>query len=236
MDNLFFPPNFKDKNVVAFFTTKASGRANPKYFVPKTSGSTIYLPVQRHTDKVLILDDDLEPKIGDAVITNRRDIFIGVQTADCVPVLLYDSNKSVVSAIHAGWRGTASGILKRTIELMHKRYLSEPDNILMAIGPSIRWRCYEVGYDVLRAVKEETGEGEYFLEVDKRYFLDLATANMYQALALGIKRENIWISEECTYCLPEKYASYRFSKDVTGRQYGLIGLVRFKDGSFKDPE
>ncbi len=226
MDNLVFPPNFKDKNVVAFFTTKASGRVNPKYFVPKTSGSTIYLPIQKHTDKVLVLDDDLEPKIGDAVITNRKDIFIGVQTADCVPVLLFDSNKNVIAAIHAGWRGTAAGILKKTINLMYQRYLSEPDGIFMAVGPSIRWRCYDVGYDVIEAVKKETGKGDYFLKIGEKYFIDLATANMYQALALGIKKENIWISEECTYCLPEKYFSYRFSKGLSGRQYGLIGLMR----------
>jgi YfiH family protein len=226
MDNLVFPPNFKDKNVVAFFTTKASGRVNPKYFVPKTSGSTIYLPIQKHTDKVLVLDDDLEPKIGDAVVTNRKDIFIGVQTADCVPVLLFDSNKNVIAAIHAGWRGTAAGILKKTINLMYQRYLSEPDGIFMAVGPSIRWRCYDVGYDVIEAVKKETGKGDYFLKIGEKYFIDLATANMYQALALGIKKENIWISEECTYCLPEKYFSYRFSKGLSGRQYGLIGLMR----------
>jgi YfiH family protein len=140
--------------------------------------------------------------------------------------LLFDSNKNVIAAIHAGWRGTAAGILKKTINLMYQRYLSEPDGIFMAVGPSIRWRCYDVGYDVIEAVKMETGDGEYFLKIGPKYFLDLATANMYQALAMGLKKENIWISDECTYCLPEKYASYRFSKVVIERQYGLIGLMK----------
>lgn len=221
MEDIIVPPIFRDYNVVAFFTTKA---LTLKSIQNKYSFDSIYIPIQKHTDKIVVLDYDRSLKIGDAVVTKEKGIMIGVQVADCTPILLFDRRKSVMAAVHAGWRGTAAGILKKIIELMINRYQSFKEDILLSIGPSIRWCCYEVGYDVLDAVKKETGEGYYLLKKGQKYCLDLATANKYQALRLGIKEENIWVSDECTYCLPEKYHSYRFSKGVTGRQYGFIGI------------
>jgi hypothetical protein len=122
-EQIIIPPIFTGFPVKAFFTTKTSG--SDKNAVSKIAGissNSIYLPIQKHTDKVLILDYDVEPKIADAVITNRKDILIGVQVADCVPILLYDMQKNVVGAVHAGWRGTAEGILKKTIKAMMDRF------------------------------------------------------------------------------------------------------------------
>lgn len=212
--------------VKAFFTTKAS--SCDKAGVSKIAGisaDNIYLPVQKHTDKVLTLDYDTEPKVADAVITDRKGILIGVQTADCVPVLLYDAKRHIVGAVHAGWRGTAAGILGNTIQAMSDRFYSSPDDILIAVGTAIRWCCYNVGYEVIEAVSKATGEGEYFIKRGEKYCLDLPTANKYQALYSGVPADNIWMSEECTSCLPEKYYSYRYAKGVTGRQCGFIGIV-----------
>jgi YfiH family protein len=222
MEDIIVPPIFKDYDVIAIFTTKALGLKN---ILIKYPFDRIYIPLQKHTDKIVVLDFDRSERIGDGVVTKERGIMIGVQVADCVPILLFDRRRDVVAAVHAGWRGTASGILKKMIELMERRYHSFKDDIILSIGPSIRWCCYEVGYDVLEAVKKETGNGDYFLEKGQKYCLDLPTANKYQALGAGIKEKNIWLSNECTYCLPEKYYSYRFSKGITGRQYGLIGMV-----------
>ena len=110
---------------------------------------------------MLVLDSDLSPRIADAVITNNKGILLGVQVADCVPVLLYDVKRNVIGVVHAGWRGTAVSILKKTIETMRERFSSFPDDIKIAIGPSIRWCCYHVGYDVLESVEKATGSGEY---------------------------------------------------------------------------
>ncbi len=219
------PANIKYPYINAFFTTK-SLNGNLKE-IAKNAGISerqIYMPIQKHTDKVIILDSDLSPKIGDAVVTKEKGILIGVQVADCVPVILCDKRRHVIGAVHAGWRGTADDILKKAINAMAERFHSVPEDVLVAIGPSIRWCCYHVGYDVLESVIKATGIGEYHMHKGEAYCLDLATANKYQAMSVGIPQENIWMSNECTFCYPERFYSYRYAKGPTGRQGGFIGI------------
>lgn len=225
METLIYPDIF-GKKVKAFFTGKVPG-ADPDHLaqIASTDKKNIYMPIQKHTDKVIMLNSSLDPKIGDAVITNRKDILVGVQTADCVPILLYDRSSGVAGAVHAGWRGTAAEILRKSIHTMMDRYPSSPAELLVAIGPSIRWCCYEVGYEVVEAMRGRAGKGEYVVNRGGKYFLDIATANRYQALSMGVSPENIWISGDCTFCLSEKYHSYRFAKGPTGRQGGFIRIV-----------
>ncbi len=225
METLIFPTIFGGA-AKGFFTGKTPGVDLQRISEISAIGKKhIYLPIQKHTDKVLLLDS-FEPRIGDAVITDRKGVVIGVQGADCVPVLLHDRRTGAVGAVHAGWRGTAAGILKRTIEAMASRFSSSPSDIALAVGPGIRWCCYEVGYDVLEAVKKATGAGDYFITRGEKYCLDLPAANRYQAVAAGVLPEHIWMSDECTFCENEKYYSYRFAKGPTGRQGGFIGVVR----------
>lgn len=219
------PGNMTDSNVKAFFSTKATN--NDLKEVLNTAGITsrVYLPVQKHTGRVKILENDFKPEVADAILTERKGVLIGVQVADCVPILLYDKGKSAVGAVHAGWRGTAAGILKNTIKTMQEKYKSSAENILIAIGPSIRECCYNVGSEVKDAVCEATGEGGYYHETDGKLFIDLSNANRIQALSSGVLEKNIWQSEECTFCNPEKFHSYRYAKDSAGRQGGFIGII-----------
>jgi len=225
METLIYPEIF-GKKVKAFFTGKVPGADFGRLAqLALLDKKNIYLPIQKHTDKVIMLDSSLDPKIGDAVITSRKDILVGVQAADCVPILLYDRVSGVAGAVHAGWRGTAAEILKKSIHTMMDRYHSSPTEVLVAIGPSIRWCCYHVGYEVIEAMKGTTGKGEYVVNRGGKYFLDLATANKYQALSMDVPPDNIWMSDECTFCLTEKYYSYRFAKGPTGRQGGFIRIL-----------
>ena len=234
METLIHPEIF-GKYVTAFFTGKSPG-SDPEKIAGAASinKQKIYLPIQKHTDKVLVLDSDLSPIIADAVITGNKGILLGIQVADCVPVLLYDAKRNIIGVVHAGWRGTAASILKKSIEAMRKRFSSFPIDIKIAIGPSIRWCCYHVGYDVLESVEKATGNSEYqnshfppFSKAGKGefYCLDLASANKYQAVSAGVPKENIWVSNECTCCHPDKFYSYRFAKGTTGRQGGFIGII-----------
>jgi YfiH family protein len=226
MDGLIYPHIFNG-NIKAFFTGKPVGVEIDKITgILSLKKEDIFLPIQKHTDKVLILKDNLKPKIADAVITQQKDILIGVQTADCVPILLFDRKRSIVGAVHAGWRGTAVQIVKKTVKSMSEFFNSSPEDIIVAIGPSIRWRCYEVGYEVKDAICKATGEGTYYWKKnEKKYYLDLTSANMLQISSLGIPEKNIWISNECTYCNPDKYYSYRYSKFYNGSQGGFIGIL-----------
>ncbi|MBI4843912.1 MAG: peptidoglycan editing factor PgeF [Nitrospirae bacterium] len=218
------PPNLIIPGITAFFTTKSSSdeEAVRVYFKEKMDGADIYMPVQKHTDIVHVLRDSRERVIADAVITSRRKTALGVKVADCVPILLFDRKIMAVGAVHAGWRGTASGILRRTIEKMNDEFGSIPNDILTAIGPGIKGCSYEVSEDVKAAVEAASGYGGYFRKAGEKYFIDLPSANRLQAVSAGIPRENIWQSRECTFCAPEKFHSYRRSGEGAGRQSGFI--------------
>lgn len=217
------------QDIRAFFTTKiytgknglVSDAVAHELNIP---AGKIYLPVQKHTNRIHVLADDTAQEVADAVITKRKDIYVGVLVADCVPILLYDKEKEVVGAVHAGWRGTAQQILKETIRTMQDKYLSLPENIFIAIGPSIRKCSYEVDAGVKDAVGQATGPGDYYIKSGDKYHIDLSSANMIQALSMGISEDKIWQSEDCTFCNPDKYYSYRYSGGSTGRQGGFIGM------------
>lgn len=216
------PELFEKEPVRAFFTGKEPGVDPDK--IAKIGGikkGSLYTPIQKHTAEVIIIDSATNPVVADAVLTDREGLMLGIHVADCVPILLYDKKKGVIGAVHAGWRGTAAGVLIKAIEAMGERFSSDPSDILMAMGPSIRWCCYGVGYEVIEAVGMMTGEGEYVLQRDGRYCLDLPSANRCQALKMGMLPQNIWVSGICTYCEHERFFSYRLSKDG-GRQGGFI--------------
>jgi YfiH family protein len=224
VDQLIRPEIFS-REVKAFFTRKSLG-ANAGMIgnLLSISEQDIYIPVQRHTDRVLVLGADQAPVTADAVISQRKRLLLGVRVADCVPILLHDRRKSVVGAVHAGWRGTASQIIMKTVRSMVELFDSSPKDIIAAIGPSIRWQCYEVGNEVKEAVCEATGEGNYCISRKDKCFIDLSSANRIQALSSGIPGENIWSSPECTRCNPDEFHSYRYSRRYTGSQGGFIGV------------
>jgi len=224
MDKLIKPDIFNGE-VKAFFTGKSVGADIGKISnLFSISEKDIYLPVQKHTDQILVLQSDLTPLTADAVVTRRKGILLGVRVADCVPILLYDRRIQAVGAVHAGWRGTASEIIKKTVRTMVEFFGSAPEDIMVAIGPSIRWQCYDVGVEVKEAVSEATGEGVYCVSRSGKYFIDLSSANRIQALSSGIPAENIWISGECTRCNPNAFYSYRYSRKYLGGQGGFIGV------------
>lgn len=221
---MIVPENMRSNVVISFFTDKTEGPSPDRISkLPSVKSDKIYLPEQMHTDIVVEIDKESSPQVADAVITNKPGILLGIRVADCLPILLYDPEMNAIGAVHAGWRGTAQGILPKTIKAVTERFGSNPANILLAFGPSIRWCCYEVGMNVLNAVKEATGEGDFHMLKDGKICLDLASANMIQAARIGVPAQNIWISPECTYCAPEKFNSYRYNK-TPDRQGGFIAI------------
>ncbi len=225
MDNCVWPDIF-GRYVRAFFTMKPVGidtdHISRMFSLKKDN---IYMPIQNHTDYILVIENNLYPQIGDAVITKRKQLLIGVKVADCVPILILDRRKMIIGAVHAGWRGTATRILKKTIQKLIKQYGSSAEDILVAFGPSIRWCCYKVGQEVKNEVCRATGIGTYYREENGEYFIDLISANKIQILSLGVPEINIWESNDCTYCSPDKYYSFRYTKEYNGSQGGFIGIL-----------
>lgn len=221
---LIKPSNMILPRVNAVFTTKTDNDLtdyiSSEFHISK---DRIYMPVQKHTSNVHVLEHDLAPVIADAVLTQEKDIVIGVKVADCVPVLVYDPKQGVVGAVHAGWRGTAAEILIKALTEMKKTFSSSMDNVLVSIGPSIRKCCYEVDRDVCDAVYKHCSVCDDIR--DGKYFIDLSDVNKQQALSMGVLPDNIWQSEECTFCNPERFYSYRYNRGTKERQGGFIQLL-----------
>lgn len=156
---------------------------------------------------------------GDALITDELDQSIGIRTADCVPILLLDSSRRALAAVHAGWRGTAAGIVERAIEALGDAFNSDPANIHAAIGPCIRACCYEVGGDV--AQKFYPLFPEWAQPTGKRR-LDLPEANRRQLRATGVHLSHIYDCGRCTACEPDVFFSYRRQPEDPSRMVASI--------------
>lgn len=162
----------------------------------------------------------------DGIITNQRDIMIGIGIADCLPLLLFDPVRRVVAALHAGWKGTAANIARKGVEAMIADFGSRPADLLAAAGPAIGPCCYEVDEPVRAQFAKEKGAWDLAAtEISKgKWKLDLASANQFQLTECGVLPEKVQTASQCVCCLPELFFSYRRDKGETGRHLGFIML------------
>jgi polyphenol oxidase len=159
---------------------------------------------------------------GDALVTDDLNRRIGVRTADCVPILLLDTRKRAVAAVHAGWRGTVGAIVTRAIEKMRVDFGSEPDDIRAAIGPCIRECCYEVGPEVASQFSSIFPE---WPPLTGKQHVDLVEANCRHLAAAGVPTAQIFDSGLCTACLLEHFFSYRREPHNPGRMLSVISRL-----------
>jgi YfiH family protein len=189
---------------------------------PKAT-STIVFPLQTHSNNVIIVTNEnknSEFKNTDAFITNTPSILIGVLSADCVPILLYDPIKGVVASIHAGWRGTVAEIVICTIQRMMQAFNCSPSSIIAGIGPSISSTNFEVGDEVAIHFKDTCK----CIGTNGKMHIDLWLANKLQLLEMGVKEHNISISGLCTFANNTAFYSARKDGIQTGRLASVIGL------------
>ena len=158
----------------------------------------------------------------DALISNEPGLALVVSTADCTPILLWDSVTGAVGAAHAGWRGTASAIAAKTVEAMKREYGSRPEDIHAAIGPNIGICHFETDADVPEAMLSAFGpEMHAFIRQDgAKYHLDLKGINAWILRRAGVK--TIEISTECTFCQCDRFWSHRASHGQRGSQGAVV--------------
>lgn len=189
----------------------------------------LIFPQQTHTSRVAKIDRTgiVDPEHTDALITNLPGICLCVQTADCVPILLYDPEKRAIAAVHAGWRGTVSGIARETVNKMICSYGSSPADLLAVMGPSIGPDVYEVGPAVVEAVRKNIpgAEGTIQQKRSGSFHFDLWEANRMVLLASGLNPEKVKWLGECTWSLSGKYYSARREGTGTGRMVSGIMLM-----------
>ena len=172
--------------------------------------------------------DQEAPWQADGLVTDIPGVVLTVFTADCLPILLYDPVRKVASAVHAGWRGTALGIVSRTVERMVDCYGCDRLDILAAIGPGISRCCFETHEDVPNAMTEAMGASAlHCIQVlpTGKFRVDLKALNVCRLKAAGLDESHIAVSADCTACLPEKYWSHRYTHGQRGSQAAMIALL-----------
>jgi YfiH family protein len=194
------------------------------------------------------------PPCGDALVTDQPGILLSVLTADCVPLLLVDPARRAIAAVHAGWRGSLERIAEKTVSEMRRGFQSQPEELLAAIGPSIRSCCYEVGSEVVEAFCGRfTGWEGYFRQpppddgsraLALKYpliflstrppdrapkgvaaaRLDLVAVTRDQLQNAGLRSANIHVADYCTACRTDLFFSHR-KEGKTGRMMAAIGMI-----------
>lgn len=194
----------------------------------------IIMPHQTHDCEVrqiggefLTLPDTVKAKIlegVDALTTNVRDICIGVSTADCIPIIIYDPEHHAAATVHAGWRGTVKRIAQKAIASMRLSYQSQPQDLVAVIGPGISLEAFEVGDEVYNEFASAGFDMSAISQHKDKWHIDLKECNLQQLVQSGISKENITVSDICTFNTSDRYFSARKLGTNSGRIFTGIVL------------
>jgi YfiH family protein len=206
---------------------------------------------QIHSDLIHRVNKTPQEQVaGDGLLTQTAGMLLGIQTADCLPIILVDVKKKAVGIFHAGWRGTVKRIVEKGIGEMGRYFGTLPGDVKAAIGPGIHGCCYEVGTEVRDQFASQFAyAAELFREskdsdpirrkypllflsarppghsdLPKKVFLDLIEANRRQMIDAGVPAKNITASPLCTSCRTDLLFSHRKEKGVTGRMMAVAGI------------
>ena len=184
----------------------------------------IVMPHQVHGVEVRRIDGPQQEVIEgvDAVMTDASQLCIGVSTADCIPVLLYDEAHHAVCAIHAGWRGTVKRIVHAAVQAMHDTYGTEPSQLKAVIGPGISLESFEVGDEVYQQFADAGFNMPAISHQYVKWHIDLPMCNRLQLEEMGVK--DICLSGICTYLQYQDYFSARRLGINSGRIFTGIML------------
>jgi len=234
-DDYYEIEEFQKLGVKAIYTTKDLGdsrdlRKSITYeleMIEKLGleDKTIVYANQTHSTNIAILKDKIEDFYldTDGFITKRKDLVLFTQYADCLPVYAYDTKNQVIGICHAGWKGAFNGIQKNMIKNMIDVYNSNPEDILIGLGIGISTDNYEVEADFFENYYKKYGKNivkQVFSIKDNKYHYNNIEFNRVMLLEMGIKEENIVISDKCTY--RDEFHSYRRDGQRSGRNGGYI--------------
>ncbi len=236
-------------DVVAFSTTRQGGYSTGRYGefnINRYCGDTdeaicqnrallcqlldihddqLIMPHQVHQTEIAVIDEHHNANLEgvDALMTNVPGLCIGVSTADCIPVLLYDPVHHAVCAIHAGWRGTVQRIVEKAIDKMTEIYGTHPADIMAQIGPGISLDSFEVGDEVYDAFAQAGFDMPSITERRDKWHIDLPMCNCQQLIAAGVTEGNIAVSDICTVKRSDTFFSARRLGIQSGRIFtGII--------------
>ena len=195
----------------------------------------VVMPHQNHCAAVKLIDDSFFNRSGeekdvylnnvDALVTKKRGICIGVSTADCIPVLIYDTFHHAAAAVHSGWRGTVARIVKITLQKMNHYFMTGPEDVKVIIGPGISKEFFEVDEDVYNAFcKAGFDMKSISTEVGLKWHVDLPKAIAVTLMENGVKEERINDTKICTYKNYKDFFSARHLTIHCGRIFSGVIL------------
>ncbi|MBZ0294436.1 MAG: peptidoglycan editing factor PgeF [Anaerolineae bacterium] len=184
---------------------------------------------QVHSADVVIANHPVRNRrwlaLADGMVTDRLDAPLSMRFADCTPLLFCDPVQGVIGMAHAGWRGTVQGVGANVVRMMVESYGCKPANIQAGIGPSIGPAHYQVGEEVVDAVRSYFGTTDGLVRrdpADGTAYLDLWAANRFDLERAGVNQ--IEVAEICTYAQNVDFFSHRAEKGRTGRFGAVIAL------------
>lgn len=196
----------------------------------------VVMPRQTHSCNVAVIDthfmdndiDQQEQALEgvDALVTTLPGVVIGVNTADCVPIVLADEATGVIAVAHAGWRGTVGRIARTVVEEMCRQG-ARADRIQASMGPSICQDCFEVGDEVVEAFKKARFDLDAIVTSDAstgKAHIDLRAANREVLVAAGVPAGNVVLSQHCSRCEHGRFFSARRLGIDSGRTF--TGIYR----------
>jgi hypothetical protein len=191
----------------------------------------LVMPRQTHSCRVAVIDEryqslDIDRQEAalegvDALVTSLRGVVLGVNTADCVPIVLADGETGVIAVAHAGWRGTVGRIVKNVVAEMC-RLGARVDRIQVAMGPSICQDCFEVGDEVVEAFSKAKFDLDAIVKRNPqtgKAHIDLREANRAALIAAGVPSDNIVTSQHCSRCEHDRFFSARRLGINSGRTF-----------------
>jgi YfiH family protein len=184
---------------------------------------------QVHGAAVHRVTDDAQagpPPEADALITRNAGSALGVWVADCAPILICDPEAGAIAAVHAGWRGTAAGVLTAALTALRLELGARPASLRVAFGPAIGPCCFEVGDEVVEALLRFDPGARAAVRGGPRPRVDLIEANRRQAIAWGVPASGMQSADLCTSCHAGLLESYRRGKGRAGRMAGMLAWRR----------
>lgn len=187
---------------------------------------SLYEMEQMHGAVVKIIDQRMPERVvleADALISDKKDIFLMIKTADCLPVIYFDPVHEVIAAIHVGWRGAMENILSKVLTKMSVKFGTKPENLIVGVGPGIQKCCYK--YKNFKQEKLLSWQNFIRTEAGEKS-IDLPGFIANQLTSLGIKPRNIEMTNECTCCSKRFFSHYRAKKTLEqeGRFATIIGI------------
>jgi len=198
--------------------------------------ATLVTAKQIHSADVRLIanheDAARDPQPGDALTANLSDLLLGIQTADCMPIVIVDTRTRAFAGVHAGWRGTFQEIVVRTLERMQQAYGSRPEDLRAALGPAICAANFEVGPEVLAQFRSKFRYADDLISHEQpngKGHIDLNRCNAQQLIDVGVKPENIYDSALCTVGRNYLFFSYRKERGherYVGRLMCVVGQAK----------